>query len=104
MSTFTFTSAESRTFSRQEETREAHDTNTIKDLLPVEAKAEPADLEKDGTRRTGDVSIYLYYIRAIGWIPTIIFLVCIIGYVFGISFPSKYSSISKFESLDLMLF
>lgn len=101
MSTFTFTSVESRTFSRQEELQAVQDTDTTKESVPLVAETEPAALEEDSTRRTGDVSVYLYYIRAIGWIPTIIFLVCITCYVFGISFPSKYMSVSKSKNDDL---
>ncbi|PLB43887.1 ABC multidrug transporter [Aspergillus steynii IBT 23096] len=36
----------------------------------------------------GDVSIYLYYVRSIGWVPTMVFIVAITGFVFCISFPS----------------
>ena len=48
------------------------------------------DLEEDdASRRMGDLSIYLYYIQSIGWIPTIIFVVAITVYIFCVSFPSK---------------
>lgn len=76
--------------------QEVEDTNAI---VQLGAKSETPDLEADGTRRTGDMSIYLYYVQAIGWIPTIIFFVCISCYVFGISFPSKF--ISKEPSIDV---
>lgn len=46
-------------------------------------------VEAEASRRTGDMSIYLYYINSIGWTPTIIFMVAITVFVFGISFPSK---------------
>ncbi|KAI9041611.1 putative ABC multidrug transporter [Aspergillus affinis] len=36
----------------------------------------------------GDVSIYLYYVRSIGWLPTTVFIVAMTGFVFCISFPS----------------
>jgi ATP-binding cassette subfamily C (CFTR/MRP) protein 1 len=45
--------------------------------------------EADSSRRTGDVSIYLYYVSSVGWIPTIIFIVTITSFVFCITFPSK---------------
>ena len=38
----------------------------------------------------GDLSIYLYYIRTIGWFPTVVFVVAMTGFVFCISFPSTY--------------
>lgn len=36
----------------------------------------------------GDVSIYLYYVRSIGWLSTMVFIIAITGFVFCISFPS----------------
>jgi hypothetical protein len=47
------------------------------------------DIQAEANRRTGDVAIYLYYIGSVGWIPTMIFVVSIIIFIFGISFPSK---------------
>jgi ATP-binding cassette subfamily C (CFTR/MRP) protein 1 len=47
------------------------------------------DIQAKSNRRTGDTAIYLYYIRSVGWIPTIIFMVSIVIFIFGISFPSK---------------
>lgn len=51
------------------------------------ANKENADAEAN--RRFGDLSIYLYYIRSIGWTPTIIFIVCITLFIFCQSFPSQ---------------
>ena len=48
------------------------------------------DIQADANRRTGDTAIYLYYISSVGWIPTLIFIVSIIIFIFGISFPSKF--------------
>jgi ABC-type multidrug transport system fused ATPase/permease subunit len=36
----------------------------------------------------GDLGIYTYYINAIGWLPAIVFMVAMAGFVFCISFPS----------------
>ncbi|TAQ85919.1 hypothetical protein B7494_g5754 [Chlorociboria aeruginascens] len=59
---------------------------------PLPGILEPAssdkDAENDDSRRTGDTSVYLYYIRAVGWIPTLIFVVAISSFVFCISFPA----------------
>jgi hypothetical protein len=55
-----------------------------KPLLPSKTDA----IKEDPRRQSGDLSIYLYYIRSIGWLPTGIFLVAISGFVFCISFPS----------------
>jgi ATP-binding cassette subfamily C (CFTR/MRP) protein 1 len=47
--------------------------------------------EDDASRRTGDVAIYLYYVRAVGWIPTLVFVIAISAFVFCLSFPSTIS-------------
>ncbi|KAL2826233.1 P-loop containing nucleoside triphosphate hydrolase protein [Aspergillus cavernicola] len=44
--------------------------------------------EENVHKHTGSLATYLFYIRAVGWIPTIIFLTTIAGFVFCISFPS----------------
>lgn len=51
-------------------------------------KVSEDDIQAEANRRTGDVAIYLYYIRSVGWIPTLIFMVSIVIFIFGISFPS----------------
>jgi hypothetical protein len=46
---------------------------------------------EDGTsRRTGDVRIYMYYVKSVGWFASLVFVFSIIGFVFCISFPSTY--------------
>ena len=47
------------------------------------------DKEGETSRRTGDIQIYFYYIKSVGWWATLIFVVAIIGFVFCTSFPSK---------------
>jgi len=44
------------------------------------------------SRRTGDVQIYLFYIKSVGWWATLIFVVAITGFAFSLSFPSKLDS------------
>ena len=44
--------------------------------------------EDDMNRQTGDIAIYLYYVRSVGWPATIIFIAAIVIYVFCYSFPS----------------
>ncbi|KAF1838182.1 canalicular multispecific organic anion transporter 1 [Decorospora gaudefroyi] len=46
------------------------------------------DIQADANRRTGDTAIYVYYVKSVGWIPTIIFIVSIVIFIFGISFPT----------------
>lgn len=50
------------------------------------------DLEAEANRATGDFAIYRYYFDSVGWVGISIFLVCISGFVFCISFPSKFPS------------
>lgn len=47
------------------------------------------DIQAEANRRTGDTAIYLYYIRSVGWVPTMIFVVSITIFIFGQLFPSK---------------
>jgi len=54
-------------------------------LVPVVAKKGDSD---DSHRRTGDSAIYLYYIRSVGWMPTLLFVVAISGFIFCTSFPT----------------
>ncbi|KAF2186291.1 canalicular multispecific organic anion transporter 1 [Zopfia rhizophila CBS 207.26] len=48
------------------------------------------DIQAKANRRTGDAAIYLYYVHSVGWIPTIIFIVSITIFIFGISFPTLW--------------
>jgi ATP-binding cassette subfamily C (CFTR/MRP) protein 1 len=57
----------------------------VRALAPLAPPEETAD---DISRRNGDISVYLYYIKAVGWIPTLIFVVAISGFIFCISFPA----------------
>ncbi|KAL4874811.1 P-loop containing nucleoside triphosphate hydrolase protein [Aspergillus karnatakaensis] len=47
-----------------------------------------SDTESENYRGNGDIAVYLYYIRSIGWLSTIFFFVAITGFIFCISFPS----------------
>jgi hypothetical protein len=49
----------------------------------------PRDGEDGMSRRTGDVQIYLYYVKSVGWWASLIFVIGVIGFVFCISFPSR---------------
>ncbi|AEO61238.1 ABC transporter [Thermothelomyces thermophilus ATCC 42464] len=40
------------------------------------------------SRRTGDIQIYLYYIKSVGWWATLIFVFAISGFAFCLSFPT----------------
>lgn len=55
----------------------------------IEKEKETMELPEPEHRDTGgDLSIYTYYINAIGWAPAIVFMVAMAGFVFCISFPS----------------
>jgi hypothetical protein len=40
-------------------------------------------------RHTGDLHIYVYYMRSVGWWTSMTYVVAITAFVFCISFPSK---------------
>ncbi|KAM7200841.1 hypothetical protein V8F20_005083 [Naviculisporaceae sp. PSN 640] len=42
------------------------------------------------SRQTGDVQIYLYYIRSVGWWASLLFVVAMVGFVFCMSFPNVW--------------
>ncbi|KAK0701168.1 P-loop containing nucleoside triphosphate hydrolase protein [Apiosordaria backusii] len=44
----------------------------------------------DSGRQTGDVQIYMYYIKSVGVWPTLIFIFGIVAFVFCISFPTVW--------------
>lgn len=76
-----------------------HDTlQGVKTLAEKESIACPSTTisekiaEDDASRRTGDVAVYLYYVKAVGWLPALIFVVAISAFVFCMSFPSITST------------
>ncbi|EZF09743.1 hypothetical protein H103_08894 [Trichophyton rubrum CBS 288.86] len=59
------------------------------------------ELEAAANRRMGDMAIYLYYARSIGWPTTIVFMFFISAFVFCISFPTiwlKWWAASNIEA------
>lgn len=58
------------------------------DVLVSSEVALLEEIEDGASRRTGDIAVYTYYIRAIGRIPTLIFAVCICAFIFCQSFPT----------------
>ncbi len=47
-------------------------------------------LVEDAARRTGDVAVYLHYVRSVGWAATWIFIISITIFVFCNTFPRKH--------------
>ena len=59
----------------------------------TDAVADVEDAPKDDpSRRTGDMSVYYYYIQAVGWLPALIFVIGICGFVVCFSLPGKIGS------------
>lgn len=54
----------------------------------VEKEKETIDSEPENRDAGGDLSIYTYYVNAIGWLPALVFIVAMAIFVFCISFPS----------------
>ncbi|KAI6774795.1 hypothetical protein HG530_001553 [Fusarium avenaceum] len=60
-------------------------------LATLDAALIESEQDSEG-RRSGDMAIYMYYVRAIGWIPTMVFVLAICAYVFCQVFPSVWLS------------
>jgi hypothetical protein len=52
--------------------------------------AAPVEKQDDLSRRTGDVQIYLYYVKSVGVWATLLFVAAIVGFVVCVSFPSRW--------------
>ncbi|KAL8856229.1 MAG: hypothetical protein Q9178_007146 [Gyalolechia marmorata] len=61
--------------------------DTIPSLPPTKELVDDPDSEFEANKRTGDLSIYAYYARSVGWVSVITFIVAISAYVFCVSFP-----------------
>lgn len=67
----------------------------------IEKDKEAIVLEPEHRDTGGDLSIYRYYIKAIGWFPTIVFMLAMAIFVFCISFPSIWLKWwAKSDTLD----
>lgn len=65
-------------------------TMTTYTYVPPNPNQIQDNLEAEANRSTGDMTIYLYYVRAIGWGPTSIFIIAMTAFIFCISFPREY--------------
>lgn len=61
--------------------------DSVPTLAPTKEAVEDADSEFEANKRTGDLSIYAYYAKSVGWVSVLTFMVAISAYVFCISFP-----------------
>jgi ATP-binding cassette, subfamily C (CFTR/MRP), member 1 len=62
------------------------------DLISVQGQDESEPAADDASRRTGDTAVYMYYISAVGWVPTAVFIFCMCAFVVCYSYPSKNPS------------
>lgn len=60
-----------------------------KDNVPEAVKGPSAEQQQDLARRTGDVSIYKYYIGSVGWTTLAMLATSNAIYAFGLTFPRK---------------
>jgi hypothetical protein len=75
----------------------------IEKYEPADALANVEDApEEDPSRRMGDISVYYYYIQAVGWLPTLIFVIGICGFVVCFSLPGKIRSALWFAALTFL--
>lgn len=71
--------------------KEDETAQAIMTSVEESAKKEPEDDGSDGNgRRTGDLTVYKYYIETIGWGSWCIFVSLCCAYGFGSVFPRKY--------------
>ncbi|KAI9371210.1 P-loop containing nucleoside triphosphate hydrolase protein [Aspergillus egyptiacus] len=56
--------------------------------VQVYSMPKSSETQGENYRGQGDISVYLYYVRSIGWLSTAFFVVAISGFIFSISFPS----------------
>ncbi|KAL8840168.1 MAG: hypothetical protein Q9176_004016 [Flavoplaca citrina] len=61
--------------------------DVIPSLPPTKEVIEDAEAEFEANKRTGDLTIYAFYVRSVGVFAVVTFVVAISAYVFCISFP-----------------
>ncbi|KJF60311.1 uncharacterized protein CIMG_12872 [Coccidioides immitis RS] len=65
----------------EKDTQSSQDANELPGLSTI---------EQDLVRRTGDIEVYKYYAKSIGWKYTSLFAIANIGYAFAIAFPRAW--------------
>jgi ATP-binding cassette subfamily C (CFTR/MRP) protein 1 len=85
--------------------KEEWQSSSMKEFHPSSHPIQTAqEIEAEANKRTGDISIYMYYMRAVGWIAILIFVVSITAFIFCISFPSEYLNFLSTFILELGIF
>ncbi len=54
------------------------------------SKESASTVEFEANKRTGDLAIYAYYAKSVGWFAVVTFIVAMCAYVFCISFPQVW--------------
>jgi ABC-type multidrug transport system fused ATPase/permease subunit len=60
----------------------------VPEVREIPLSKEAVVKEHDKTRQEGDTATYMYYVKSVGWGPTMVFIVAMAGFVFCLSFPS----------------
>ena len=71
---------------------DAEDSPSISSAAEAATKATPSNhlSSEDLTRRTGDLAVYNYYFRSIGWPKSLLYLILYLAYVFLYKFPQVW--------------
>ncbi|KAF2842938.1 hypothetical protein M501DRAFT_1005649 [Patellaria atrata CBS 101060] len=90
ISSFDLQASKGRDDSFLDDMEKSNSSITLNEVKPEIAKLVETDesTKAESNRRTGDVSIYIYYVGSIGWFPTFIFVFAITSFVFCFSFPN----------------
>lgn len=59
-------------------------------FTPRATKLPEDTMELEANQRTGDISIYVYYARSVGWYAVVAFFLAMCGYVFCYTFPQVW--------------
>ncbi|KAF9889189.1 hypothetical protein FE257_007502 [Aspergillus nanangensis] len=74
----------------QWEFEESRPSTPERDNIRRGPEKEPDEPMNETPGHGGDMTIYLYYARSIGWVATLVFMMAITSFVFCISFPSLW--------------
>ena len=78
-------------------------TATALHLRPKAAASAAKDIEHDLARRTGDIAVYWYYLRSIGWLYGTVLLVTTLTSAFGVKFGDVWVRWWSEDNFDLSL-
>ena len=70
---------------------------------PKDAPSAAKDTQHDLARRTGDIAVYWYYMRSIGWLYGAVILVTALTFAFGTKFGDVWVRWWSEDSFDISL-